>query len=241
MLEGITARPSGAEYTCPVYEKAWLLYFDILGFRNMVTHSTKNDFGFSYLKSLYDQVIEELKSSQTTIKDIPVEYHWFSDSFMVWNYSDDISSFPWLEFFGRTFLQKCIWHKIPVRGALAFGDFYMEPDGRTFFGPVLVEAHDWAESQNWFNFLLCPSVLEKTKDEFECDERLNYSKKHIPLNPCAPKGEVAAFTYHHHANFEHNALQSLRSMMSLAPKKAKKKYQNTINQINRHYVKLEIP
>lgn len=46
----------------------------------------------------------------------------------------------------------------PPRGAIAYGEFYVDKQKSIYCGKSLVEAAEWAENQEWIGTILCPSI-----------------------------------------------------------------------------------
>lgn len=82
----------------------------------------------------------------------------------------------------RWFSYELTLRKIPVRGALSFGDFYSDPLNNLYFWQALVEAYQYGEAQDWVGYMLTPSaVSQMEKVQLPANERLNYDYGPIPL------------------------------------------------------------
>jgi hypothetical protein len=46
----------------------------------------------------------------------------------------------------------------PSRGAIAYGEFYVDKQKSIYCGKSLVEAVEWTENQEWIGTILCPSI-----------------------------------------------------------------------------------
>jgi hypothetical protein len=59
---------------------------------------------------------------------------------------------------GRTVLDELLQHNLASRGAISFGDFHANPADEIYVGRALVEAYEWAESQDWIGVVVAPSL-----------------------------------------------------------------------------------
>ena len=59
---------------------------------------------------------------------------------------------------------------LPLRSAISFGRFYVHDNLSLFAGSPLVEAHDWAESQNWSGCVFTPSA-ERIVNQLSAESR----------------------------------------------------------------------
>jgi hypothetical protein len=59
---------------------------------------------------------------------------------------------------GRSVLDKLLEYGLPARGAVSFGEFYAAPVDGVYVGRALVEAYEWAESQDWIGAVVAPSL-----------------------------------------------------------------------------------
>jgi hypothetical protein len=59
---------------------------------------------------------------------------------------------------GRTLLDKLLEYSLPCRGALSFGEFHADPSDGIYVGSALVEAYEYAESQDWIGAVVAPSL-----------------------------------------------------------------------------------
>lgn len=111
-----------------------------------------------------------------------INYACFSDSFIIYSPSDSGGDFAYIDSVARWFVYKLIVDHVPVRGALACGDFYADKEHSLYFGTALIEAYEYGEAQDWLGFLLSPSaVLQLDKLGIPAGQRLNYAYGKIPF------------------------------------------------------------
>jgi len=132
---------------------------------------------------------------------------------------------------GRLFFQELILNKIPVRGAMSFGDLYSQKERNVFIGPALVDAYHYGEGQNMLGFLLAPSAVKALKSiGLPANERFHYRKV---VNSSALKpglgGPVYAFAFNSgRVNGRNPFLAPLIEMQQQAGIAEAQKYENTL-------------
>jgi hypothetical protein len=82
---------------------------------------------------------------------------------------------------------------IPMRGCLAYGDFYCGPEGE-LFGPALIEAYEEAEAQDWLGFIIHPTAEERIKlcekngrRIYDALQAYDYTEYAVPFKRKAPE------------------------------------------------------
>ena len=97
--------------------KRWVAYFDRLGF---VSFTAEHD-----LEEIFSEISFCLSEASRQGQDYAnVEFAWFSDTFLFWSTDDSWASFRAVAEASRWFFDELIDSKVPLRGALAFGEFY---------------------------------------------------------------------------------------------------------------------
>ena len=134
----------------------WVAYFDILGFKNVV-----NALSWQGVHNIYNDILSEIKKHNWA-----VSCKWFSDAFVFYTSDDSRNSFCGMEGSLRVFFEKMFSgsrEKIPFRGCLTVGEFYIDTENDIFFGPALVEAYKCAETQQWIGYVLTQQAVDKAK------------------------------------------------------------------------------
>lgn len=208
----------------------WLGYFDLLGTRELI--KTENYIG---VFCSYAQAVERVM--RRTKERSEIRYTWFSDTFLIYTENDSPADFVAMDSFSRWFVYFLVMNQIPVRGAIACGDFYADREHNLYFGKALVEAYEYGEAQDWIGYLLCPSAVRRLNAVgLPADERLNYAFSKVPFKaekkpqdatthfPCCILGEWVKI------NGKNQCLDRLREMMGrVTDEKIKQKYKNTID------------
>lgn len=137
--------------------RKWLSYFDLLAWSKFCEKADLRT-----IFRVYRQVLRELDERA---KGWPkLARSWASDTFVFYTVDDSPDAFQTIEFVSRWFEAKMLSEELPLRGALACGDFYVDEHARMFFGSALVEAHNYGEKQNWIGFILTPSAERRARE-----------------------------------------------------------------------------
>jgi hypothetical protein len=188
------------------YRQRWFCYLDLLGFTALV--QTKK---IDEVIPLYQNVLRELRQQAKLTKRPGLIYSWFSDTFIIYSRDDTEKEFSHVEQVGRLFFQKLIMSHIPVRAALTHGELYSQSLQNTFVGPALIDAYNYAESQDWLGFILTPKVFQRLENTpLALTKRPHYRLVAEPgIIRCAPAGPVYAFAFN-------NGISAIRTWRPLA-------------------------
>ena len=206
----------------------WVSYLDLLGFTEIIRMK-----GWIYVFSHYAQALEHF--IQDLDFDLRIEKTWFSDTFLLYSPDNTDSSFTAIESITRWFVNSLIFDGIPVRGAMACGDFYADKENSMFFGQALVEAYNYGENQDWIGFVLSPSAVNRMSEiGLPPHERLNYAYWQIPykntdntLPESLPAYIIGGATEINNRNPYLDKLVEMKSRLKNV--RFRRKYENTIN------------
>jgi hypothetical protein len=152
----------------------WLAYFDILGFSNMV-----ENFPVEFVKESYKKALKKGEQFNSRCK-----FKWFSDSFIFYIENDSLDSYRCIRTASILFFRDMFLKEIPMRGCLNVGQLYADEENGIFFGPALIDAHDFAENQEWIGFILSKEAREKIKDYelagFKTDNDYWFQEYNVP-------------------------------------------------------------
>jgi hypothetical protein len=218
--------------------KTWVAYFDILGFKHSINYDDQSPL-LENLKSSIDEVIEQLKEDTIYFEDI-IDYALYADTFIIYSKAEENRGYPELALISENFLEACIYSRLPIRGAISYGELILGHNSRVIMGKAFLESHQYGEDQNWIGLLLTPSASSKLKS-LDCDPiNHGYINCNIPLRkyPIFDKDVYAFFfTKNIVVNSKHkcNLLPILKEMLQRAPTKEKVKYKNTIRFIEKYF------
>ena len=222
---------NGLEYNPACNRSRWFGYFDLLGTRRLIQSGDHFQ-----VFSVYEKAVLEVTRQNSKLPQI--RHAWFSDTFLIYSESDGAADFTEMDMISRWFVHFLILAEIPVRGAIACGDFYADISNQVYFGLAFVEAYELGEAQDWIGFLLCPSAVARLDEVgLPADERLNYAYSEIPSKEGLSPKRLPACILGSWAiiNGENQSLRTLKHM------KAKqlegsiiRKYDNSITFIERN-------
>jgi len=149
--------------------KRWVSYFDRLGFEN---YSREHDLISVFCETENWLAIAKREGQRAG----NVEFVWFSDTIIFYSTDDSRQSFLAVAGASRSFFDELLDSKIPVRGALAFGDFYADKTNNLFLGKALVDACKYGEKFDWLGFVLHSSALEKMVEVGQPVSDLTYKR-----------------------------------------------------------------
>jgi len=159
------------------HKRRWLTYVDLLGFSKLV--QTKD---WIHVFAVYSKSIEEAK--RKIHEEFNIQKMWFSDTFLFYAPDDSKQSFAAVESISRWFVYFSILARIPLRGAMACGDFYADEENKMHFGKALIEAYNFGEKQNWIGFIFAPSAtLQCISYDLDPGTLLYYAYADIPHKP----------------------------------------------------------
>lgn len=136
----------------------WVAYFDLLGFKKLLEKYQNFP---EFVLDIYQDILSKLDSAENKKHNEAklIDYCWFSDTFLLWSVDNEPQSFPTLEQSARLFFSRLILEKIPVRGSISYGSFYADKHRSIYMGQALVEAYEYAEKQQWLNYVLTPALF----------------------------------------------------------------------------------
>ncbi len=213
--------------------KRWVAYFDRLGFGN---YSKENG-----LIEIFSETQHWLTRADEGARDFAnVGFAWFSDTILFYSADDSRPSFQAVAEASRTFFDELIDSRIPVRGALAFGDFYGDKTNSLFFGKALVDACEYGEKFDWLGFVLHPTALKRMVEVGQPISDLTYKQWDAPFKnsktKAVEKEKVVAYLVGPGSILPVTGgnpyLEALEEMAGSTNCKAhRQKYQNTIELI----------
>jgi hypothetical protein len=158
------------------YKRLWLSYFDLLGFRDRVKNRSAYDIYNTYNVAL---AAAKRNSGEAGRDPTKVYYRFFSDTFFFYTKDDSRDAFVNIESISSCFFTEMIMRRIPLRGSMTVGNFYVDEQEGIFFGPALIEAYDCSEEQNWLGFVLTENA-EKQMAKYDANGKtvLDIYKEH---------------------------------------------------------------
>lgn len=231
-----------------MFPKRWVACFDILGFSNLIKSSSFYS-NPSIVLEVYEKALQdaknELQTLNSTLEGTRINRLHFSDTFLFYSKDDTPESYSWIQSVAKNFIRHCLDGdpSIPLRGAIAYGEFYADQDKGIYFGEAFIEAYEGAESQNWIGLILTKTVESKvheyglytSRHQFPVVNvpiKKEYKTKYMSIN-LFTKIKHPAYSFHAENLEQTTRIQTLKMMKQYAEEKDKIKYQNTIDHIKR--------
>jgi hypothetical protein len=234
---------------CPElgFEKRWIAYFDILGFKRKIL-SSKNPLQEYFLTEMYETVIGKLKQDEHYVDGL-IFYTWFSDTFIMYSTDDSPQAYAWIISLARHFISRCIMAEIPLRGALSFGPLYVNRERNVILGQALVTAYEAAEKQDWIGLVLTPHVLDKIHEyDLAHPDRVNFIECDVPIKKSGGAEKMFACKFYMPTNGGNVLIRNLENMKvkidetdEMEKSKIREKYTRTITHINKYHTRILIP
>jgi hypothetical protein len=209
--------------------------FDILGFKSFISVE-KDDWKAYRICQYYEKTLEYLKNNCKKYEWGHIDYCWFSDTFLMFTPDDSHQSRVVIQSAAKFFIEDCISHGIPMRGAISVGRFMRTIDHRAFIGKAFLEAFEYAEDQDWIGLILTPSAISKTRSFGLHPTRSDFvESSDIPMRKFKWQDVLAYRFQNGAANSPSRLLPVLHSMKSQSDKEHHGKYERTEQFIKEHY------
>lgn len=215
--------------------QAWIAHFDILGFKAIIDNDN-DSLTLAILQSSIDEIVDDLRKNVSEFEE-SVDYLFYADTFLIYSKSERVNDYPGFIRVSKNFITRCIYKRIPVRGAVSYGELTFGHGRKILMGRAFLESHVYGEDQNWLGLILTPSATSKLKEHDLQSIKNGFVNRDIPMRKYSIfDEEIYAYSFiNGSTNFQCQLLPILREMMQRAPKAEKIKYLNTIKFIERHY------
>jgi hypothetical protein len=215
--------------------QSWIAYFDILGFKSMIEYENES-IALQVLKSKIDEVINKLEEDIDS-KDERVDFQFYADTFIIYSKSEKINDYPLLVRVSKNFINNCIYEKLPVRGAISYGELIFGHRRKIILGKAFLESYVYGEDQNWIGLILTPSASCQLLQHDLIPTRHGFINKDIPMRRFSIfEDKIYAYRFiNGSTNFNCSLLPHLNEMLQKAPQREKVKFLNTIKFIEKHY------
>ena len=150
--------------------KRAIAYFDILGFKSKVENMPVDK-----LAHEYEEIVRQT-DGEFTIQDGKVvskqvcHRYIFSDSLFLIAEEDTEESFMDLVFYAWRMMQLFIAAGFPLRGAMTYGDIYVNFEKNIFLGKAISEAAVLEGKQDWIGAVVDKTTIDRYRTVFEKDD-----------------------------------------------------------------------
>ena len=150
--------------------KRAIAYFDILGFKAKVENMAINELAHKY-EEIVRQTDGEFTIQDGKVVSKQVCYRYiFSDSIFLIAEEDTEESFMDLVFYAWRMMQKFIAVGFPLRGAMTYGDIYVNFEKNIFLGSAISEAAVLEGKQEWIGAVVDSATVDRYRPAFERDD-----------------------------------------------------------------------
>ena len=127
----------------------YVLYADIMGFKERVMRTKHEDLK-KELKKLRKKLYDSLLPYLEDVKTFRVSF--FSDSILI---VDEISPLGFYRISSAAIglMRLSLYHKFPIKGAIAKGEFTYEEEDQLFFGRAIVDAYLLQEEVHYYGIV----------------------------------------------------------------------------------------
>lgn len=149
--------------------KRAVVFLDILGFKKMVDTITIEDLSKKYERMIdlaLNMNVKQMGMEQkASSHDNFCKQFIFSDSIILIANDDSIDAFTDLIVYTWRIQQASIAQKMPLRGAVSYGDIYINEKKNIVLGKALTEAYSLEGKQEWIGVIL-DNAIETRYQEF---------------------------------------------------------------------------
>jgi len=218
-----------------IKSNCWLVVFDILGFSNLIA-TNKDDLQAFSVRVDYEQTIEHLENSCEAYSPGGLDYCWFSDTFLIYAADDSARSYTIIQLASKHFIEKCIYSRIPIRGAISVGAVMHTEDSKAFIGGAFIEAIKYGNDQDWIGLIITPNAIKKAESYGLNPTHHDFVQSDdIPMRDFKGQNILAYRFQNGAANYPSPLLPSLRDMKLHSEKKYHHYYEKTEKFIIKYY------
>lgn len=207
----------------------------------MVDHDNKT-LHLEILKKSIDAVIALLHKEETQSSDT-IGFIIYADTFLIYSKTEDSSGYPALVRAAKKLICTCIIKRLPVRGAISYGEVVFGHDERIVIGKAALEAYTYCEDQKWIGLILTPTASKQLRGIGREPVKNGFINQDVPLKTeQLQSDDVYAYRFIDGKSYNKcPLLPLLREMHHKAPEDKKDRYLETINFIEKYYTVCEIP
>ncbi len=169
-----------------VTKNRFVAFLDILGFKDIV-NSEKHIAIYKKLSNIIDIIERQIKlfENKSDWKHIKLHYKIFSDSIILITEEGTEEALYLLIFVIRSVIGNSLSKKIPIKGAIAFGEMSIDINKSIFFGKPLINSYLLQEDLKYYGVVMHHTIDNflyriRNDQEFDYNELLFYTK--TPFN-----------------------------------------------------------
>lgn len=203
----------------------YVAHFDILGFKEHMDCADAS-FKMQLLKNKLSGIITDTEARASNFSD-RIGLILYADTLVLYSRTVDDSGYPELIRAAKDLITKCIYSRLPVRGAVAYGELSIGYNDRVLVGKAALDSYQYCECQDWIGLLLTPSCTDRLSQLELKPIRHGFFQSEIKTNErCKENFYGVAYGFESHREL---ILPILLELRDTAPEKSKHKYSNTLN------------
>lgn len=164
--------------------KRFVAFFDILGFKDMVLKQGHADVlkKLEKLKSTTEQLEGNIWSKEITnllkisFSEDQTRSITFSDSLIIFSKDDTIEDCMKMMFQSYFVIQNALYNSIPIKGAISFGEVYVDFEKSLFFGQPIIDAFLLHEDLHMLDIVLDHNA-ENQANQFKENDAIQQTLK----------------------------------------------------------------
>jgi len=216
--------------------ECWVVHFDILGFKSLLDQGWM-EFKTVLSQSKIDDILNAIENISPLFRE-QIDYLFYADTFIFYSKSDQALDYSSIKCVAQKFIRKCISIKLPIRGAISFGELIFGHEKKILMGKAFLESYEYSVDQNWLGLLLTPTATRKVSEYPRINPLNHYFciDRDIPLKHLSTSNQdVYAYILGEGSTIlSESLLGDLDEMLKTAPDAAKVKYENTIEFIKKY-------
>jgi hypothetical protein len=180
----------------------YIAFFDILGFKEMVLRNSHESIKKKLL--LLNTEVNELEKKMIALKKVNPDYHpikisLFSDSIVIFSHDNTKNSLALTIAASQIILAFALNNKIPIKGALSYGEVTADFKRALFFGKAIIDAYLLQDELLLYGAIFHHSI-EKQINKIQYIDELSFGEYCCPLkngnvNHLLIKNDLISFLY----------------------------------------------
>lgn len=143
----------------------YVAHFDMLGMTSAIQRNTDEAWGaLSDLRQSEKNVVNRYRiklPNSDTFVDNRAYYKRFSDTIILFTLDDQIEDLYAILFKSALLFCESLKKCVPLRGGIAYGEFFINFDLDMFLGKALIDAHDLGETAQWLGVVIDDAIYQK--------------------------------------------------------------------------------
>jgi len=150
-----------------IHDNRFVVFLDIMGFKDLISKNPPHNvydimLKLNHLRKPIDEFYSfEFIKNLNLSPNLGLKNVMFSDSILISSINDSIDAAMNLLLFCNTFMAHCMKYTIPIKGAIAHGQFTFDSENSIYFGQPLIDAYQLEEDLKLYGIVLHHSFESK--------------------------------------------------------------------------------